>query len=133
MHKKISDLIKEDTSKEEYDDDDGEEEIPPAKSIRLIYLEKLFLLFKAIFIVADHVTDIILIVTLFEMKQRWFGSIYLAVDVFPAAIIMWSKYRSEKSWKVLVTLFLKALLNYPETCCENYPDTCCENYPDTCI
>ncbi len=56
---------------------------------------------------ADHVTDIILIVTLFEMKQRWFGSIYLAVDVFPAAIIMWSKYRSEKSWKVLVNALLE--------------------------
>ena len=77
---------------------------------------KVFLLLKAIFIVADHVTDIILIVTLFGLNQIWFAAIYLAVDVFPAAVIMWSKYRTEKSRRVLVTLYY--IVSQPFFCLE---------------
>ena len=73
-----------------------------AKNIRYTYVRRVYLLVSTLFIFADHMTDIFLIVTLFQIGQLWFAAIYLAVDVFPAAIIMWNKYRTEKSWKVLV-------------------------------
>ncbi len=63
---------------------------------------RIYLLFNMLFIVGDHVADIVLITYLFQNHQEWFAAIYLAADVFPAAVIMWSKYQKENSWKALV-------------------------------
>ena len=72
------------------------------ENVKCVYIKKVILFLKMLFVVVDHVTDILLIVTLFQINQVWFAAIYLTVDVFPAAIIMWSKYQKEQSWKVLV-------------------------------
>ena len=74
------------------------------ENVKCVYIRKVILFLKMVFVVIDHVTDILLIVTLFQINQVWFAAIYLTVDVFPAAIIMWSKYQKEQSWKVLVNL-----------------------------
>jgi hypothetical protein len=74
----------------------------PKKVTKKAYLAKIMLLFKTLTIVADQVIDIMLVATLFFIKEYWFAIVYLAVDVFPAAIIMWQKFQTEKSWKVLV-------------------------------
>ena len=63
---------------------------------------KIFLLFNMLFIVVDHVADIFLMKYLFEQDQKWFAGIYLASDVFPALVMMWSKYQKENSWTALV-------------------------------
>jgi hypothetical protein len=69
----------------------------------MAYLAKIMLLFKTLTILADQVIDIILVTTLFFMKEYWFAVVYSAVDLFPAAIIMWQKFLTEKSWRVLVS------------------------------
>jgi hypothetical protein len=66
------------------------------------YLKTILLLFKSLAIVADQIIDIILVATLFIIQEYWFAAVYLAVDVFPAAVIMWQKFQTEKSWRVLV-------------------------------
>jgi hypothetical protein len=76
----------------------------PKKVTKKAYLAKIMLLFKTLTIVADQVIDIILVATLFFIKEYWFAVVYSAVDVFPAAIIMWQKFQTEKSWRVLVSL-----------------------------
>ena len=81
---------------------DISENVQEEKQTKISSWKKFVLGLNMIFIVADHLTDILLIVTLFQLEQFWYASIYLAVDVFPAAIIMWNKYQTEKSWKVLV-------------------------------
>jgi hypothetical protein len=60
------------------------------------------MILNMIFVVVDHLTDILLIITLFDKKENWFAAIYLGVDVLPAFIIMWNKYQTERNWKVLV-------------------------------
>ncbi len=77
----------------------------PKKVTKKAYLAKIMLLFKTITILADQVIDIILVATLFFMQEYWFAVVYSAVDLFPAAIIMWQKFQTEKSWRVLVCLF----------------------------
>jgi hypothetical protein len=77
----------------------------PKKVTKKAYLAKIMLLFKTLTIVVDQVIDIILVATLYFMKEYWFAVVYSAVDVFPAAIIMWQKFQTEKSWRVLVCLF----------------------------
>jgi hypothetical protein len=62
------------------------------------------LLFKTLTIVSDQIIDIILVATLFIVKEYWFAVVYLAVDLFPAAVIMWQKFQTEKSWRVLVSI-----------------------------
>jgi hypothetical protein len=62
------------------------------------------LLFKTLTIVSDQIIDIILVATLFIVKEYWFAVVYLAVDLFPAAVIMWQKFQTEKSWRVLVCI-----------------------------
>ena len=71
----------------------------------MAYLKRIMLLYKTIMIVADQIIDTILIVTLILLKEYWFAVVYLAVDIFPAAIIMWQKFQTERSWRVLVNLF----------------------------
>ena len=63
---------------------------------------KIFLLFNMLFIIGDHVADIVLMIYLFQHNQEWFAAIYLGADVFPAVVIMWSKYQKENSWEALV-------------------------------
>jgi hypothetical protein len=62
------------------------------------------LLFKTLTIVSDQIIDIILVATLFIVEEYWFAVVYLAVDLFPAAVIMWQKFQTEKSWRVLVCI-----------------------------
>jgi hypothetical protein len=40
---------------------------------------------------------------LFHWKEYWFAAVYLTVDLFPAAVIVWHKFQTEKSWKALVS------------------------------
>jgi hypothetical protein len=75
----------------------------PKKVTKKAYLAKIMLLFKMLIIVADQVIDIMLVATLFFMKEYWFAVVYSAVDLFPAAIIMWQKFQTEKNWRVLVS------------------------------
>jgi hypothetical protein len=75
----------------------------PSKLTKTAYLKTILLLFKSLTIVADQIIDIILVATLFIIQEYWFAVVYLAVDVFPAAVIMWQKFQTEKSWRVLVS------------------------------
>jgi hypothetical protein len=75
----------------------------PKKVTKKAYFAKIVLLFKMLIIVADQVIDIMLVAALFFMKEYWFAVVYSAVDLFPAAIIMWQKFQTEKSWRVLVS------------------------------
>jgi hypothetical protein len=74
----------------------------PQKVTKTAYLKTIMLLFKTLTIVSDQIIDIILVATLFIVKEYWFAVVYLAVDLFPAAVIMWQKFQTEKSWRVLV-------------------------------
>jgi hypothetical protein len=76
----------------------------PSKLTKTAYLKTILLLFKSLTIVADQIIDIILVATLFIIQEYWFAVVYLAVDVFPAAVIMWQKFQTEKSWRVLVSI-----------------------------
>ncbi len=76
----------------------------PAQNFKCQYIRRFYLLLNTLFILADHVADIILITKLFQMQQYWFAAIYLAVDIFPAAVIIWKKYSTERNWKVLVSV-----------------------------
>jgi hypothetical protein len=74
------------------------------------------LLFKTITIVADQIIDIILVATVFLIQEYWFAVVYLAVDLFPAAVIMWQKFQTEKSWRVLVCfLYLQLKQEFTNT------------------
>jgi hypothetical protein len=64
------------------------------------------LLFNTLTILADQFINIILVATLFFMKEYWFAVVFSAVDLFPAAIIMWQKFQTEKSWSVLVSCWI---------------------------
>jgi hypothetical protein len=75
----------------------------PRKLTKTAYLKTILLLFKSVTIVADQIIDIILVATLFIIQEYWFAAVYLAVDIFPAAVIMWQKFQTEKSWRVLVS------------------------------
>ncbi len=77
----------------------------------MAYLKKMMLLFKTMTIVTDQVIDTILVVTLVLKKEYWFAIVYLTVDLLPAAIIMWQKFQTEKSWRVLVSTELHSLNN----------------------
>ncbi len=68
----------------------------------MAYLKRIMLLFKTLTIVTDQVIDIILVVTLLLMKEYWFAGVYLTVDLFPGAIIMWQKFQTDRSWNFLV-------------------------------
>ncbi len=81
----------------------------PQKVTKLAYLKKIMLLFKTMTIIADQIIDIILVGTLFLKQEYWFAVGYLTVDVFPAAVIMWQKFQTERSWKVLVSFILLQL------------------------
>jgi hypothetical protein len=74
----------------------------PSKLTKTAYFKTILLLFKSLTIVADQIIDIILVATLFIIQEYWFAAVYLAVDIFPAAVIMWQKFQIEKSWRVLV-------------------------------
>jgi len=66
------------------------------------YFTKYRMIFKTVSVLIDEITDVSLIVTLFYLHQYWFATFYMAADILPAVIIMWHKYQSEQSWKVLV-------------------------------
>ena len=63
---------------------------------------KYWLIIKTVAVLIDQVTDLILIGTLFLLGQYWLAGFYLTADILPAIIIMWQKFLTERSWKVLV-------------------------------
>ncbi len=71
---------------------------------RLDYFKNLWLFFKTLMVVFDQINDIILVATQYYKKRYWLASIYLAVDVMPAAVIIKQKLRKtkERNWKILV-------------------------------
>jgi hypothetical protein len=72
----------------------------------MAYLKKIMLLCKTLTIVTDQIIDIILVVTLLLMQEYWFAVVYLTVDLLPAAIIMWQKFQTDRSWNFLVCFHL---------------------------
>jgi hypothetical protein len=70
----------------------------------MAYFKRIMLLFKTLTIVTDQIIDIVLVVTLLFMKEYWFAVVYLTVDLFPAAVIMWQKFQTDRSWNFLVSL-----------------------------
>ena len=71
---------------------------------RLEYFKNLWLFFKTLMVVFDQINDIVLVATQFLKKRYWLASIYLAVDVMPAAVIVNQKLKDskERNWRVLV-------------------------------
>jgi hypothetical protein len=68
----------------------------------MAYLKKIMLLFKTLTIVTDQVIDTIMVLTLLIMQEYWFAVVYLAVDLLPAAIIMWQKFQTDRNWSFWV-------------------------------
>jgi hypothetical protein len=81
------------------------------KLTKMAYLKKIMLHFKLLTIVADQVVDTILVVSLFLMQEHWFALVYLAVDIFPAVVVMWHMFQRKRSWKVLVCHILSLHFN----------------------
>ena len=73
---------------------------------KLEYARKHWLCFTTLTVVIDQLTDIAVFVTLFVLKQYWFAGLYLSVDLLPAMVFMLHKYKTEKSWKVLVSILV---------------------------
>ncbi len=73
---------------------------------KLAYLRKVYLLVKTFAIVFDQIVDLMLTATLFATQEFWFAGVYLTFDLFPAAVIVWNKFQTEKSWRVLASLHL---------------------------
>jgi hypothetical protein len=71
----------------------------------MAYLKKIMLLFKTLTIVTDQVIDTILVISLLVLQEYWFAAVYLTVDLFPAAIIMWQTFQTDRSWSFLVCFF----------------------------
>jgi len=72
------------------------------KKVRPRLRKNLHQIIGATIVVADQIADFIVFTSLLLFKEFWFALIYLAVDVLPAAIIMWHQFQEERSWKVLV-------------------------------
>ena len=63
------------------------------KNAKWDYVKKVKLFFGTIFIVSDQFYDIVLFISLLIWKVFWFATVFLLVDLLPAAFIIWQKLK----------------------------------------
>jgi len=72
---------------------------------KLSHVIKVKLIISSIFVVADQIYDIVLIVSLFLMKQFEFAAIFLLVDLLPAVFIILHHLRFVRLYFVIINNF----------------------------